>query len=422
MTKHIALISEHASPDAPLGSVDSGGQNLYVAQIAKALVSRGWNVDIFTRRNSSRLPYLVNWHGARIVNVPAGPATFIPKESLFPHMREFADNLIQRCIRERAKYDLVHANFWMSGHVATEIKRRLNIPFVITFHALGRVRREHQREADGFPDVRFEIEERVMTDADRIIAACPQDRQDLCDLYSADSRKIIIVPCGFDPAELGPMDKSLAKGSLGFKANDRIILHVGRLVPRKGVDTVISALAHLHNIHGMHAKLLIVGGSSEDSRKDQSVEMRRLRSLAEAHGLAGSVNFVGRRGRDCLITYYNAADVFVTTPWYEPFGITPVEAMACGTPVIGSKVGGIKFSVRDGETGFLVPPKDAVAVADRLAVLFQNPALYKQLADSAAQRARRLFSWSTVVSSLERVYEVVKCPNRSERFVQAAAG
>jgi glycosyltransferase involved in cell wall biosynthesis/phosphoheptose isomerase len=408
MTRRVALISEHASPLSILGGVDSGGQNVYVGQLARHLAALGYGVDIFTRRDSERLPEIVEWtHGIRVIHVPAGPAAFVRKEEMLPYMEEFTIYLTHfgRCQREA--YDLLHANFWMSGLVACELKQALGVPFVITFHALGRVRRLHQGDADGFPDVRFAIEDRIVTEADRIIAECPQDEEDLIRLYNADPAKVTIVPCGFDPAEMSPISKPLARFALDLPPEERVILQLGRMVPRKGVDTVIRALGRLVREHHVTARLLIVGGDSDEPNPAITPEIGRLQEIAREEGVAEHVTFVGRRGRETLKYYYSAADIFVTVPWYEPFGITPVEAMACGTPVVGSAVGGIKFTVRDGETGYLVPANNPDKLAERLAHLYQHPKLLGLLSQQAVRRANDLFTWARVTETMVHAYEDV---------------
>ncbi len=358
MTRRVALISEHASPLAVAGGIDSGGQNIYVGQVARQLAAAGYEVDVLTRRDAAELPRAVEVaRGVRVVHVDAGPARPIPKEELLPHMAAFTEEAARLATGTRP-YDLVHANFWMSGLVAAELRGRLGLPFVITFHALGRVRRLHQREADRFPEERTAIEERIVHEADHVIAECPQDEEDLVRLYNADPSRITIVPCGFDPTEIWPISKPLARIVLGLSPDEPILLQLGRMVPRKGVDTVISALARLRELSDLRPRLLVVGGESEEPDPGRTPEIARLAEVARREGVEDQVVFVGRRDRDQLKYYYSAADLFVSTPWYEPFGITPLEAMACGTPVIGSNVGGIKFSVRDGETGYLVPPRD----------------------------------------------------------------
>lgn len=408
MKRQIALISEHASPVSLLGGVDCGGQNLYVGQVAKSLAAMGCDVDVFTRRDSDILPETAEWvNGVRIIHVPAGPPSYVRKEELLPYMKSFTEYMLQFCRCQRNAYDLIHANFWMSGLVAAELKKQLGIPFVVTFHALGRVRRQFQRQADEFPDVRFEIEDRLVAEADRIIAEAPQDEEDLIRLYNADPANITMVPCGFDPMELAPISKTLARISLGLPPEGRVVLHLGRLVPRKGADTVIRAFGRLLHTHHMPARLLIVGGDRDDPDPRATPEIARLQAIAREEHVADQVTFVGRRGREVLKYYYSAADLFVTTPWYEPFGITPLEAMACGTPVIGSNVGGIKFTVRDGETGYLVAPKDPDGLAEKIAYLYNNPKLLGVFSRQAIQRVNDLFTWSKVVKGLKSVYEQV---------------
>jgi D-inositol-3-phosphate glycosyltransferase len=408
--RNIALISEHASPIASLGSVDSGGQNVYVAQLGKQLGRLGYMVDIFTRRDNAQLPQVVNWRpGVRIVHVPAGPAHYIPKESMLPYMEQFGRFMIRFARRQKIPYDLVHANFFMSGMVAQQVKHTLGVPFVMTFHALGRVRRLNQKQADAFPDVRFAIEERLMREADRIIAECPQDKADMEQHYGAPSERIDVVPCGFDPDEFRPVTPD-ARQQLGIGRDEFIVLQLGRMVPRKGVDNVIRAVALLHTEYGLPAHLLIVGGNGEQPDPVATPELGRLMALARELGIEKFVTFTGQRQREQLRYYYSAADVFVTTPWYEPFGITPLEAMACGTPVVGTAVGGIKTTVVDGETGYLVQPNDPAGLAERLAWLHRHPQLGQRLGWYGMRRAYQHFTWRNVVANIARVYEDVLEP------------
>jgi len=415
MMKKIAIVSEHASPLALAGSVDSGGQNIYVAQTARQFAAAGHQVDIFTRRDDPLLPAEVAWRpNVRVIHVPAGPARHVPKEELLPWMDDFGAFLLRHFGRQARPYDVVHANFFMSALASLPAARRHGVPLAVTFHALGRVRRLHQREADRFPDSRFQIESDIVREADCIIAECPQDRRDLLNLYDADPRRIRIVPCGYDPAEMAPMDPGMARRGLGWRDGEFRILQLGRMVPRKGVDNVIEALGLLHRRHGVSARLCVVGGN--DARPDERTtpEIARLRQAAEQAGVATCVEFTGRRDRHELCRYYCASDVFVTTPWYEPFGITPVEAMACGRPVVGADTGGIRTTVRDGKTGFLVPPRDPGALAARLAQLAGDPGLCYRMGQAGARRARRLFTWEQVgrdlLAAYDRVADEVRAP------------
>jgi len=436
----IALISEHASPLATLGGVDSGGQNVYVANIARQLARAGHRVDVFTRRDDEALPGIVQFdRGVRVLHIPAGPRRHVPKEELLPHIREFALRTLDYCAAPVRRYDIVHANFFMSGIVAARLKEVLNIPFVITFHALGKVRQRHQKDADRFPAARTAIEERLVGLADRIVAECPQDREDLLSLYGADPDKIDVVGCGVDTRELSTSGRSArvaldllslygadpdkidvvgcgvdtrelstsgrsARVALGLREDEFVVLQLGRLVPRKGVDNVIRAVACLERLHGIRARLLVVGGESVDPDPLVTPEIGRLAAIAEHEGVRERVTFVGQRPRHMLRHYYSAADVFVTTPWYEPFGITPLEAMACGTPVIGSAVGGIRHTVLDEVTGFLVPPNDPAALAERLARFHRNPELARAFGRAGVRHVRTHYTWKKIAQQILEVY------------------
>ena len=402
----VALISEHASPLACLGGVDAGGQNVYVGQLAKHLARRGWQVDVFTRRDGRHLPSVCGYEGVRVVHVPAGPPERVRKEDLLPYMGAFTEFFLWYA--RRGGYDLAHANFFMSALVAAELKRTAGLPFVVTFHALGKVRRLHQKEADAFPPERIAIEERVVREAGLIIAECPQDEEDLTTLYAADPAKLRTIPCGFDPSEFAPMDRGEARRLVGVAGDEPVVLQLGRMVPRKGVDNVIRGVARLRRDHGIPARLLVVGGETREPDPAATPEIGRLMRVAAEERVADAVTFVGSRGRGELRAYFAAADVFVTTPWYEPFGITPVEAMACGTPVIGAAVGGIKATVRDGATGFLIPPKDPAALADRLAALLRDPGLRAEMGRTALRVARAHYTWAKVADRVSRVYHEVR--------------
>jgi phosphoheptose isomerase len=260
------------------------------------------------------------------------------------------------------------------------------------------------------------IEDEIVRVADRVIAECPQDEEDLIRLYNADPSRISIVPCGFDRTEFWPLSKPLARVALGLGADERVLLQLGRMVPRKGVETVIRAVARLRERHDLQVRLLVVGGESEEPDATVTPEIGRLIQIAAEEGVTEQVTFVGRRDRDRLKYYYSAADLFVTTPWYEPFGITPLEAMACGTPVIGANVGGIKFSVRDGETGYLVPPRDPDALAERVAHLYAHPKLLSLFRRQSITRVNDLFTWERVSRAMAEVYEEVLASGRSARI------
>jgi D-inositol-3-phosphate glycosyltransferase len=404
MSKHktrIAMISEHASPLASLGSVDTGGQNVYVAQLAKYLASQGYVVDVYTRRDDIEIDEIVNWiPGVRVIHINAGPKANIIKEEMLQYMPEFKSNMLQFIISRHLHYALVHANFFMSALVAMGIKEELDIPFVVTFHALGHVRRLHQAGNDKFPVERLTIEKAAVDEAAGIIAECPQDRDDLIEYYGADEQKITIIPCGFSDAEFYPIKKEVARRLTRLPQHDHILLQLGRMVPRKGIDNVIKALAYLPE-SAKHYRLVIVGGEKELEKCD---EYKRLMEIAMKYGVEQMVKFIGPRDRDLLKYYYAAADVFITTPWYEPFGITPLEAMACGTPVIGSNVGGVKYSVADNITGALVPPNDPQALAQKLFELINDQNKLQQMGQNAIEHVNTNFTWKKVAEQVGALY------------------
>ncbi|WP_343606312.1 glycosyltransferase family 1 protein [Roseateles sp.] len=424
----VALISEHASPLAQQGGVDAGGQNVYVSHVAAALARRGHHVDVLTRRDQRALPTAVDMRpGVRVLHIDAGPPEFVPKEQLLPYMRAFGSEAL-RLMRRSLRYDVVHANFFMSGVVGLRLQRQLNLPLVQTFHALGAVRRLHQKEADKFPAERIDLERRIACEADCVIAECPQDAADLVAHCGAPADRIAQVPCGVDLEEFGPGDKLQARRRLHLREDEFIVLQLGRLVPRKGVDNVIRAVAHLHRMPERRPwRLLVVGGESTQPDETRTPEIGRLRCIAREAGIEDRVTFVGRRDRDQLRDYYLAADVFVTTPWYEPFGITPLEAMACATPVIGAAVGGIQHTVVDGLTGYLVPPEDPELLALRLDDLRRHPEIARLMGRAGLQRVQREFTWDGVAFKLAGVYAQVAARramqgSSSIRLLASAAG
>jgi glycosyltransferase involved in cell wall biosynthesis len=408
-TLRIAMISEHASPLAGAGGVDAGGQNVYVAHVAQAMAALGHRVDVLTRRDDPAQAATVDMApGVRVHHLQAGPPCFVPKEELLPHMAEFTD-AARRLFETNEPYDVVHANFFMSGWVGLALRQRFGTPLVVTFHALGLVRREHQREADRFPPERIDIERILARAADRVIAACPQDELDLRRLYGVSAARLSRAPCGVDVQALRPGDRLAARRRLGLPADEFVVLQLGRMVPRKGVDNVVRAMALCEGSDpARRARLIVVGGDSRVPDESATPEIGRLRRLAQTLGIAAQVHFTGRRDRDELRDYYLAADVFVTTPWYEPFGITPLEAMACGTPVIGSRVGGIGHTVVDGVTGYLVPPRDPTTLAMRLLELQRNPVLAAAMGRAGVRRVRSQFTWDHVADELLLAYQAAR--------------
>ncbi len=401
----IAFLSEHASPVALLGSVDAGGQNVYVDEVSRNLAQLGYEVDIFTRRDASDAPRTLDWApGVRIINIDAGPPGFVLKDDLWPYMPEFRDNILRFLAIDGAHYDLLHGNFWMSGWVAAELRDSLTIPVVQIFHATGKTKRRHQAEADTSPGVRIAVELDVIRRADRIIAQCPAEEDELIDDYGCDPRRIAVIPSAVNTERYRPELRAEARSQIGLDPDELVVAYIGRMLSRKDPRNIVRAVAQLVHDHELPVRLLLVGGETHDPDPVATPEIGELQRLAAELGISDRLTFTGKRQPDELRWYYSAADVAVTTPWYEPFGLTPLEAMACGTPVIGSAVGGITFTIADGETGYLVPPRDPAALAERLRHLLFQPALRLKMGRAARARVEREFTWSTVASRTSALY------------------
>ncbi len=411
----IAFLSEHASPTAILGGADAGGQNVYVDEVSRNLARRGYVVDVFTRRDSLDTPEIIEWGpGVRVIHLKAGPLQPRPKDELWPFMPDFRDSFLEFMERDEVHYDLLHGNFWMSGWVVTELGRRLDIPAIQIFHAMGKTKRRHQRKVDTSPGDRIKTEMDVIRHVDRLIAQCPNERAELVDDYKADPGKVAIIPSAVNTRIFKPVARDEARRRIGLHTDSKVIVYVGRMLPRKDIRNIVRALAMLQQQHAnptdsscQPITLLVVGGETVEPDPIATPEIGELQQLAAELGISDSVRFVGKRQQNELCYYYSAGDVVVTTPWYEPFGLTPLEAMACGRPVIGSAVGGLPFTIKDGETGFLVPPRNPEALAASLHEMLTQPALCEQMGRLARARVEHEFTWSIVAMRTAALYDAV---------------
>ncbi|SFE05306.1 glycosyltransferase [Blastococcus tunisiensis] len=396
----IDLVSEHASPLAAIGGVDAGGQNVHVAALAAGLAARGHEVTVHTRRDDATLPErVVVQDGYDVVHVPAGPAEPLPKDDLLPHMPEFA-----RVLRHRwaaARPDVVHAHFWMSGLASVEASAGLvaPVPVLQTFHALGSVKRRHQGAADPSPAERIELERGLCREVSHVVATCTDEVFELRRLGLPTDR-VSIVPCGVDTAVFTP------DGPVAPRGQRKRLLVLGRLVERKGQDDAVRALRAVPD-----AELVVVGGPPADA-VDGDPEVRRLRAIAAEEGVADRLVFAGSVARDDVPAWVRSADVVLAVPWYEPFGITPLEAMACGRPVVATAVGGLQDSVVDGVTGVLVPPRDPAALGQALAALLADDRRRAAFGAAGVRRARDRYRWSRVVADTDTVYRQVLARRR----------
>ncbi len=421
----VAFLSEHASPLARRGGADAGGQNVYVDEVSRHLARLGYAVDVFTRRDDPGLPEVVDeGQGVRVVNLAVGPARHVPKDDLWPLMPAFRDALIDFAARDERRYDVLHGNFWMSGWVTAELRRRWGVPAVQIFHAMGKTKQRHQGAADTSPAERIAVELAVIRGVDRLIAQCPTEQAELVDDYGALPARVVVIPSAVDVDAYQPVPRDEARRRIDLATEDPVVVYVGRLLPRKDVRNVVRALALLRERGGPPARLLVVGGESEEPDPTATPELGELQRLAIALRVADRVHFTGQRPTSTLRDYYSAGDVAVTTPWYEPFGLTPLEAMACGRPVVGSAVGGITFTVQDGVTGYLVPPRDPAALAGRLEQLLTQPALRARMGRAARARVEREFTWETVARRTATLYETLRAarpPSRRPLAITSSA-
>lgn len=402
----IAMVSEHASPLAVLGGVDAGGQNVHVAALSVALAARGHRVTVYTRRDSPTLPPCVSLApGVDVVHVPAGPAAALAKDDLPPFMPEFGDWLASHWLLDGAP-DVVHAHFWMSGIAALRAAQTIPVPVVQTFHALGSVKRRHQGDRDSSPADRIAIEAAIAADVDLVIATCSDEVAELEQMgLTRDS--ISVVPCGVDTAMFTPLGAVPVSGG----AADATLLAVGRLVERKGIDTVIRALELLPGVE------LLVAGGPDSAALGSDPEAVRLRSLATELGVQDRVRLLGRVTHDRLPQLMRSCDLVVCPPTYEPFGIVPIEAAACGKAVVGTAVGGLLDTVVDGRTGLLVPPKDPAALAAAVQDLLSDDGRRRRFEVAARLRALSLYDWGSVSAATAAAYLTVA---RAPRAVVSA--
>jgi glycosyltransferase involved in cell wall biosynthesis len=388
---NVAMISEHASPLAVLGGVDAGGQNVHVAALAEAIARAGNDVTVYTRRDDARIPERVAMGpGVTVVHVPAGPARVIGKDEMWRHMDAFAAWLARECAIRRP--DVLHAHFWMSGSVGLAVGRPLGIPLVHTFHALAAEKRKHQGAADTSPDERIAIEETIARSADRIVATTAAEAFELVRM-GAEQHAIKVIPCGVDLTHFTPDGEREPRGCEPFR-----VVTLSRLVPRKGIADVVRALADVPG-----AELVVAGGPSAPELAADP-EARRLSAIAQECGVARRVYLRGGVARDGVAALLRSADVVVCAPWYEPFGIVPLEAMACGTPVVASAVGGLIDTVVDGVTGLHVAPRAPADIAAALRVLRGDARIRTSFAEAGVARVRRRHSWNRIASETIDVY------------------
>ena len=407
----IAMLSYHTCPLATLGGKDTGGMNVYVRDLTCELGRLGVHVDVFTRSQDEHVPHVLHdlGFGNRVVHIPAGPEEPKSKSDITKYIPEFAQGIIQFAAEKGIKYDVIHSHYWMSGLAAELLSDAWGgTPVVNMFHTLGEMKNRVARsESERADENRLNGERQVLRRADRIIVATLAEMTQLRFLYRADSRKMTVIPPGVDTSHFYPIPADEAKQYIGLKPENRMVLFVGRIEPLKGVDTLIQAMACL-DLQGIHrpVHLAIIGGDVDVSPEDMSEEMSRLQKMCDDLCMGGMVLFLGKRGQDTLPYYYSAAEVVVMPSLYESFGMVALEAMACGTPVIASEVGGLGYLVQNGITGYTIPDSEPETLCDKLSWLLGNPDLRNEMGRSAAEYAAN-YAWNKIASQVIDVYKEV---------------
>ena len=391
---NIALICFHSSPVGRLGDTKTGGMNVYVRQLARELAALGCQVDVFTRAHDpgeARIIPIAD--GARVIHLKAGP-TDATLDDLYSYTSDFTEGVVRFQKSEGVEYDLIHSHYWLSGVIGMELSSRWNAPHIATFHTLARTK-QRARAGERESDRRAQAEQRIIAAANAVVVSTHIEKDDIAKLYGTSETPIEVIPPGVDVSLFRPIDAGKARRELGL-SDKHTILYVGRIEPLKGLDILIKAVSMLHD--AANVSLIIVGGGLEDD-----AEMRRLKFLASQLDISDMVSFAGAVGQERLPAYYNAADVFVLPSWYESFGLVALEAMSCGTPVVVSRVGGLKTFVENGKTGYLVPWRCPEAFARNLETLLANPAL-RDAMGSAARRKALDMSWAAMANSALKCY------------------
>jgi D-inositol-3-phosphate glycosyltransferase len=403
----IAMLSYHTCPLAVLGGKDTGGMNVYVRELTRQLGRMGIHVDVFTRSQDEHVPHVIHelGYGNRVVHVPAGPEIPVSKREMAGYIPEFAEGIKQFAAEKDIQYDLIHSHYWMSGLAAEDLSDAWDVPIVHMFHTLGEMKNRIARSEDEREGAyRIDGEKRVIARADRIIAATLAEQTQLQYLYKANRRKITIIPPGVDTGHFYPIPMDEARQYVGADMHKKLVLFVGRIEPLKGLETLIRAIACHRTASLGQVTLAVIGGDPDVSPQKMTAEMARIQQLCDDLCMGRMVVFLGKRAQDTLPYYYSAADVLVMPSHYESFGMVALEAMACGTPVIASQVGGLAYLIKDGETGFHVPDQDHEALCEKLLIILKDPHQRERMGLRAAEYAKD-YAWVNIATQILEVYK-----------------
>lgn len=414
--KRIALISVHGDPAIEIGKEEAGGQNVYVRNVGEALAKLGWQVDMFTRKVSVEQDFIVQHsENCRTIRLKAGPLEFIPRDNLFDYLPEFIENFRKFQKENNITYKLAHTNYWLSSWVGMQLKKLQGTQQIHTYHSLGAVKYNTISNIPLIASQRLAVEREVLESAERIVATSPQEKQHMRSLVSTKGN-IDIIPCGTDIERFGSVTREAARNQLGIDRETKVVLYVGRFDPRKGIETLVRAVNE-SQLRDSNKLKLIIGGGSTPGNSD-GIERDRIEGIINELGMSDFTVFPGRLSED-LPTYYAAADVCVVPSHYEPFGLVAIEAMASGTPVIASDVGGLQFTVVHEETGLLAPAKDVPAFANAIDRILLNPQWRDKLGEAGRKRVETKFSWDGVATQLSELYTQIMQPSVKEPVLLA---
>lgn len=407
----IALISVHGDPAIEIGKEEAGGQNVYVRNVGEALSRQGWQVDMFTRRSDADQPSLVqHTPHCRTIRLIAGPQEFIPRDDLFGYLPEFIEAFQKFQADSGFRYDLVHTNYWLSSWVGMTLKKLQGVKQIHTYHSLGAVKYQAVSAIPMIAKTRLATEKQCLETAERIVATSPQEKEHMRSLVSVQGN-IDIIPCGTDIQRFGNISQAEARQVLDLDPTSKIVLYVGRFDRRKGIETLVRAVGQ-SELRDQNLNL-IIGGGSRPGQSD-GMERNRIEGIVNELGLQDITLFPGRLGIENLHLYYAAADVAVVPSHYEPFGLVAIEAMASGTPVVASDVGGLQFTVIPEVTGLLAPAKDEAAFAQAIDRILSDSQWRDQLGQAGRDRVEAMFSWDGVATQLSKLYQqVLKVPTKA---------
>ncbi|GIX46563.1 MAG: glycosyl transferase family 1 [Candidatus Tectimicrobiota bacterium] len=402
LPQRVAMFSVHSCPLAALGGRDTGGMNVYVRELGRHLAALGVAVDIYTRRQNPCMPVVTAYApGARVIHLNAGPAMPYHKHRVWHHLPEFLARVQAFVAAEGLRYDVLHGHYWLSGWVGLQLSRRWRLPLVYMAHTLGHAKNAAARQPwEQEPLRRLLVERELVRQSHAVIAESPASLDHLKRHYGAEAGKVRLIPGGVDTALFCPGNRQQARRALGLPATAPLLLFVGRLQPLKGIDVLLRA-AHLVCQQQPAAQVLVVGGGLDANDPHEVAERQRLQRLAQELRL--TVHFVPAQPQATLVHYYTAADVFVMPSYYESFGMVVLEAMACGTPVVASDVGGLRSTVVHGETGLRVPAGDPAAFAQAILALLAAPAR-RQAMGQAARRRALSYAWSHIAAQTLTLY------------------